>query len=184
MLTTNKNIFLLLVMLLFSGITAGKSSAQTSQQRASANSIAIPSGIYYAQGSMYAGSRREVLSIDDRTCMKVVEGTPTPYSGTERITISSVSFFNNKPYIDATNDAFNVYIGAAAIREAAGYGGRDSSVAFQYDGSPRAGLWELREATVEADIGRLTQDPQIQACLRTQGEYSHSMDGEFVPGNL
>ena len=74
------------------------SSAQSNQQ----GSTILPTGAYYAQGTMFNNSRREIAHQNNRICIKIVDGPSNPYKGVESITISSVSLEKGKFYIDAT----------------------------------------------------------------------------------
>ena len=163
------------VSLSFVFLCVSKVSAGILIKEARNNLNMLSSGVYYAEGSMYSGSRRDVLSDDNRTCIRVVDGTPSPYSGQENITVSTLSFANNQAYLDATNDAIIISQGSSA------YGSSELGTAFQYESSPRRGNWEIRESTITADIERLEQDDQMQACLQAEGEYSYSGKGAHVP---
>jgi hypothetical protein len=50
----------------------------------------LPSGAYYALGSMFNNSWKEVLNRNGRTCIKIVDGPPSNTRGREEILISSV----------------------------------------------------------------------------------------------
>ena len=76
------------------------SFAQSNQQ----DSTILPTGTYYAAGTTFNNSRREIAHKNNRICIKIVNGPPNPYKGVEDITISSVSFQKGKYYIDATGE--------------------------------------------------------------------------------
>lgn len=139
------------------------------------SSLPLPSGIYYTQGTMNNHSRREIWNKDGKLCIKIVEGPPSPYEGTEQITISSITTQGSQLYIDATSEEMEVFRGEA-LRELAHI---SSETVVALDDGTRRGVWELSNFRVVDE-----SDASMQACIDAQGEYVRESEGAFIPGKL
>ncbi|MBW4418111.1 MAG: hypothetical protein KME13_02645 [Myxacorys californica WJT36-NPBG1] len=121
-------------------------------------------GNYFAQGSMFARSRRAVAARSGRTCLMSVDGPPTPYQGNLAITVSSLSVRDGKLYRDSTNEALDVGQGGTSFNE-----------------SSRGGQWQLQGETSWKNAP--TQESQaIEECLASRQPYVRKMQGQFIPG--
>jgi hypothetical protein len=103
-------------LLIQSAITVVLTNSVITMANAQANELTtkLPSGVYYAAGTMNNNSRREVLNVRGKVCLKIVDGTPNNYRGQEKVTISSISERAGKLFIDATNQELIPYTGAEA----------------------------------------------------------------------
>jgi hypothetical protein len=120
-------------------------------------------GNYFAQGSMFARSRRAAASRSDRTCLMSVDGPPTPYQGNLAITVSSLSVRDGKLYRDAKNQALEV-----------GQGGTSFNDGIR-------GSWEFQQEVSWKDAP--TQEIQaMEECLASRDPYVRKMQGQFIPG--
>ena len=138
----------------------------------------LPSGIYYANGTMNNNSRREVLNRNGELCIKSVEGPPSPYGGRENITISSISMLNGKMYVDATGNELVVHRGT----NVPGYLGENATA---LDDGTRRSVWRLSQSYTPGQVGAaLEQDELMRACVDASNAYSHSMEGALVYGRL
>ena len=144
----------------------------------SAPSTPLPSGLYYAQGTMNNNSRREILNSNGQLCIKIIEGPPSPYGGRENVTVSSISDVNGELYIDATGSTFAIYQGQALDTV---YASPQTTVAFN-DGS-RRGVWERNNQLSAAQVGAaLEQDEYMRACIESTEPYVHEMEGAVIYG--
>ena len=138
----------------------------------------LPSGIYYAQGTMNNNSRREILNKDGKLCLKSVEGPPSPYGGRESVTISSISVRNGQMYVDATGEKFVAHRGT----DVPGYSGEDT---IALDDGTRRSVWRLNQFQTPGQVGAaLEQDELMKACMEASDAYSHSMEGALIYGRL
>ncbi len=135
------------------------SSAQSNQQ----GSTILPTGAYYAQGTMFNNSRREIAHQNNRICIKIVEGPANPYKGVESITISSVSFEKGKFYIDATGTELVL---------------KNNGKAFSGD---IRGTWEYRGISPDRRSQPI-QAKKMAECVAAQGRYVEKMEGISISG--
>lgn len=128
----------------------------------------LPPGIYYGFGTLFNNSRREIAHNNRKSCIKIVNDPPSPYSGQENIIISTLSLNNGKIYIDALDAEIEFRADTNTV------------VSFYYDGGGRT-AWELRN--IETDP-RTTpdQNKKMQECLNSQEQYIHRMTGISIPG--
>ena len=136
------------------------SFAQSNQQ----DSTILPTGTYYAEGTAFNNSRREIVHTNNRICIKIVNGPPNPYKGVEDITISTVSFQKGKYYIDATGEELILEKNGKVIK-----------------GNGRDGVWEYTGTSPD----RRSQPIQAQKmaeCVAAQGRYVQKMQGRSISG--
>jgi len=65
-------------------------------------------GTYYAENPQLSQSRREIVSGNQRFCIKLVNGSVTAAGSYQQITVSSLSFRKDGIYIDATQEKLKV----------------------------------------------------------------------------
>jgi hypothetical protein len=123
----------------------------------------LPSGVYLAQGTMYARSHREVLSRGSRLCLKIVDQASRPNTEPARITISSVSVRGGKLYIDALNTELKIFPSGTNSPGNTGKPG--------FNDGQRA-TWFFEGRTV-GDINP-TRDIDLLSCLVMRGAYQKS----------
>lgn len=141
----------------------------------------LPSGLYFAEGTMNNNSRREILNRDGiRLCLKSVDGPPSPYEGYEEILISSLSIRNGQLFIDANDTQIEV-LNAQQLQEMRTVR-ENTRVAFS-DGT-RRGVWQWNDSTAPQIAAALEQDVRMQECMNTSGDYVHRMQGALIPGRL
>lgn len=139
-------------------------SSLASAQSNPLNPQILPPGVYYAQGTMYNNSRREIARQNQRICIKIVDGPPNPYKGVESITISSVSVQGGKFYIDAT--------GRELVLE------NQQGTAFSGD---IRGIWEYSNNSSDRR-SQAIQDQKMAECIKAQGQYLQKMEGLSISG--
>jgi hypothetical protein len=84
-------------------VTTSSSVSQASNNPANK----LLNGVYVGEGTMFNNSHREVLSRNNRTCVKFVDGPASPYSGRQEITISSLSLRSGKLFTDSYTNYAN-----------------------------------------------------------------------------
>lgn len=139
--------------------TPSKTSTPLEKKSIQAPSLPLQTGTYLTQGSMYANFRREIVNVQDRVCIKIVDGPANNYEGYETITVSSLSWRENKFYIDAINKAISI--------------DKFDGTSFRV-GSTRE-LWELGNTIV-------TPSQEMNDCLETKERYTKIMYGKYIPG--
>jgi hypothetical protein len=132
----------------------------------------LPTGVYYALGTYFNRSYREIVHQNNRICIKIVDGPPNPYKGVQSITISSVSVQEGKFYIDATGRELVL---------------QNNGTAFS-DVSHRLGLWEYRSTSLDPrrpvidPRGEAIQAQKMAECVEAQGRYVRKMKGLSISG--
>ncbi len=149
-------------LLIFTAVLTSFSPSVSAQSDAQDSEI-LPAGTYYAQGSMYNNSRREIARQDDKICIKIVDGPASPYKGIEAITISSVSVKEGKFYVDASGQELVV---------------KDDGRAFSGD---IRGVWEYESASPDRRSQPI-QNEKMAECLSARGEYVENLEGISIPG--
>ncbi len=144
-------------------------------QQDTASTLPLPSGIYYTQGTMNNNSRREIWNKDGKLCIKIVEGPPSPYEGTEAIIISSVTARGQQLYIDATGAEIEIFREEALQK----FMSISPETIVAFSDSSRRGVWELSNSWVVDE-----SDKSMQTCIDAQGEYIRESEGAFIPGRL
>lgn len=142
--------------------------------RPSTSTLPLPSGIYYAEGTMNNNSRREIWNRDGKLCIKIVEGPPSPYEGVEDITVSSITAQGSQLYIDATGEEIEIF-----RRDALQEVHTNSETVVAFNDQSRRGVWELSNFWVVDE-----SDTSMQSCIDDQGEYIRNSEGRFIPGRL
>ncbi|MEG4233654.1 hypothetical protein QUA40_16295 [Microcoleus sp. Pol11C3] len=155
--------FLAIETLIISSILLSISSLSSAQSNQQGSTI-LPTGVYYAQGTAFNNSRREIAHQNNRICIKIVDGPPNPYKGVESITISSVSLENGKFYIDATGTELVL---------------KNNGKAFS--GGSRSGIWEYRGISPDRSSQPI-QAKKMAECVAAQGRYVQKMEGISISG--
>ncbi|MEG4252380.1 MULTISPECIES: hypothetical protein [unclassified Microcoleus] len=154
--------FLAIETLIVSSILLSISSLSSAQSNQQGFTI-LPTGAYYAQGTMFNNSRREIAHQNNRICIKIVDGPANPYKGVESITISSVSVENGKYYIDATGTELVL---------------KNNGKAFSGD---IRGTWDYRGTSPDRRSQPI-QAKKMAECVAAQGRYVEKMEGISISG--
>jgi len=72
-------------------------------------------GTYYAENPQLSNSRREIVSGNQRFCIKLVTGSITAAGSYQQVTVSSLSFHKDGVYIDATQEKLKIDATATEI---------------------------------------------------------------------
>ena len=154
--------FLAIETLIISSILLSISSLSSAQSNQQGSTI-LPTGAYYAQGTAFNNSRREIAHQNNRICIKIVDGPSNPYKGVESITISSVSLENGKFYIDGTGIELKLENNGKAFSDYV------------------RGTWEYRGISPDGRSQPI-QAKKMAECVAAQGRYVQKMEGISISG--
>jgi hypothetical protein len=168
-------------LLIQSAITVVLTNSVITMANAQANELTtkLPSGVYYAAGTMNNNSRREVLNVRGKVCLKIVDGSPNNYRGQEKVTISTISEQAGKLFIDATNQEIIPYTGAEARQR---YRFVQDTTQFAF-AMGRREPWEYRGNRPDP---RTTpeQNQKMRDCINSPRQYVHNMQGNTIRGRF
>lgn len=134
-------------------------------------------GVYVGEGTMFNNSHREVLSRNNRLCIKFVDGPISPYSGRQEITISSVSLRSGKLFTDSYyNDTELEAIAGEDLKPPySTFLYKDVKAAFRHTGRT---YWVYRGKTLYKINPEMDKD--LQECVASQGVYKKTRKGETI----
>jgi hypothetical protein len=138
-------------------------STRPSSSPAKASSLLKP-GQYYAQGSMFSRSGRQVYVQGDRLCLRLVDGPPSPYQGDQKITISSFEPRQGKLYSSTTQMTLDVSQGNTGFRQ-----------------NDIRALWELAPGAPPLSLPAPEQQA-LNRCLASNRPFSQVLKGAFIQG--
>jgi hypothetical protein len=139
-------------------------------------------GVYVGEGTMFNNSHREVLSRNNRTCIKFVDGPASPYSGRQEITISSSSLRSGKLF----TDSYTSYANGTELEAFAGedlnppystFLYKDVKAAFRH---AERTYWVYRGKTLRNINPEMDKD--LQECVASQGVYKKTRKGAVIDG--
>ena len=130
---------------------------------AHADTIPLPTGNYYAQGSMFSRSSRWIEEKGDRVCLSVVDGPARPYEGYLSITVSSLFMRGSRLHRDGDGMVLDV--------------GSDGK---SFHLNERA-KWEHYIAQ-RGSSHLPTEMNLMSACLESSKPYSETTQGPFIKG--
>ncbi len=141
----------------------------------------LPSGPYYAMGTMFNNSWREILNRNGRTCIKIVDGPPNNVRGREEIMISSVSNRGGQLYVDGNNQE----IQAMNVRELPEYKflSKYSTVLAAFSDNVSSG-WGLVAGNNSDSRTTPAQNKRMQECINTKGNYVRKIKGRMLQGQF
>ncbi|MCL1494000.1 MAG: hypothetical protein M1G31_25135 [Pseudanabaena sp. Salubria-1] len=128
---------------------------------------------------MNNNSRREVLNVRGKVCLKIVDGPPNNYTGQEQVTISSITEQEGILFVDATNQEIIPYTGAEA-RQRYGYVQDITQFAFAVG---RREPWEYRGNKSDPRT-TLEQNQKMRDCINSQKQYVYRMKGNTIRGRF
>lgn len=130
---------------------------------AHAETVPLPMGDYYAQGSMFSRSSRWISAEGDRVCLSVVNGPPTPYQGYLTITVSSLFMRGSRLHRDGDGMVLSI--------------GSDGKSFIQNE-QPK---WE--HYIPRRGYKHLPSEMKLMsACLESSDPYSQTTQGPFIKG--
>lgn len=128
-----------------------------------AETVPLPMGDYYAQGSMFSRSSRWIEAEGDRVCLSVVDGPPTPYQGYLSITVSSLFMRGSRLHRDGDGMVLSM--------------GSDGKSFIQNE-RPK---WE--HYIPRKGYKHLPSEMRLMlACLESSDPYSQTTQGPFIKG--
>lgn len=125
--------------------------------------LALQPGTYFAQGSMFSRSWREVVARGNRLCLKQVNGPPTPYGGRLQITVSNLAVRDGKVLSGASPDP--IAVGASRTN---------------FTDGVRA-LWELTTNAPTIKVSAAERQA-MERCLASSGTFSQKLEGARIEG--
>jgi len=156
------------------------SNNQTTFSQASNNpATKLLNGVYVGEGTMFNNSHREVLSRNNRLCIKFVDGPASPYSGRQEITISSLSLRSGKLFTDSYyNDTELEAIAGEDLKPPySTFLYKDVKAAFRHTGRT---YWVYRGKTLYKINPEMDKD--LQECVTSQGVYKKTRKGAVIDG--
>ena len=163
--------------------SSGISNNQTTFSQASNNpATKLLNGVYVGEGTMFNNSHREVLSRNNRLCIKFVDGPASPYSGRQEITISSLSLRSGKLF----TDSYTSYANGTELEAFAGedlnppystFLYKDVKAAFRH---AERTYWVYRGKTLRNINPEMDKD--LQECVTSQGVYKKTRKGAVIDG--
>ena len=159
-------------------VTTSSSVSQASNNPANK----LLNGVYVGEGTMFNNSHREVLSRNNRTCIKFVDGPASPYSGRQEITISSLSLRAGKLF----TDSYTSYANGTELEAFAGedlnppystFLYKDVKAAFRH---AERTYWVYRGKTLRNINPEMDKD--LQECVTSQGVYKKTRKGAVIDG--
>ena len=156
-------------------VTTSSSVSQASNNPA----IKLLNGVYVGEGTMFNNSHREVLSRNNRLCIKFVDGPISPYSGRQEITISSLSLRSGKLFTDSYyNDTELEAIAGEDLKPPySTFLYKDVKAAFRHTGRT---YWVYRGKTLYKINPEMDKD--LQECVTSQGVYKKTRKGAVIDG--
>ncbi|MBD2152540.1 hypothetical protein H6F44_20810 [Pseudanabaena sp. FACHB-1277] len=159
-------------------VTTSSSVSQASNNPATK----LLNGVYVGEGTMFNNSHREVLSRNNRLCIKFVDGPASPYSGRQEVTISSISLRSGKLFTDSyTNYANGTELEAFAGEDLnppySTFLYKDVKAAFRHTGRT---YWVYRGKTLYKINPEMDKD--LQECVASQGVYKKTRKGAVIDG--
>jgi hypothetical protein len=141
----------------------------------------LPSGPYYAMGTMFNNSWREILNRNGRTCIKIVDGPPNNVRGREEIMISSVSNRGGKLYIDGKNQEIEII----PLKNFPEYDflSKYSTILAGF-GDNSGGAWGLIAGNKSDSRTTPEQNKRMQECINTKGKYVRKIKGRMLQGQF
>ena len=159
-------------------VTTSSSVSQASNNPATK----LLNGVYVGEGTMFNNSHREVLSRNNRLCIKFVDGPASPYSGRQEITISSMSLRSGKLF----TDSYTSYANGTELEAFAGedlnppystFLYKDVKAAFRH---AERTYWVYRGKTLYKIDPEMDKD--LQECVTSQGVYKKTRKGAVIDG--
>ncbi|PPJ62692.1 hypothetical protein [Cuspidothrix issatschenkoi] len=141
----------------------------------------LPSGPYYAMGTMFNNSWREILNRNGKICIKIVNGPPNNYRGREEIMISSVSNRGGQLYIDGKNQEIEI-IPPKNFPEY-DFLSKYSTILAGF-GDNSGGAWALIAGNNSDSRTTPAQNKRMQECINTKGNYVRKIKGRMLQGRF